>query len=274
LGVCTRSTLFFLVDTYHTLEQGVPHAIEAFKILEKEGIFNKKTLKAIRIDSGDLDELSHKSRKMLDQNGLSDVQILVSNEINEEILESLLLSNSPIDFYGIGTKLVTGDGGASSLGAVYKLVAIQEENQWKAKIKISENKYKMTIPGLKNIIRFYDKDKKAMTDLIILEIEKEAIFKKITNKKSIKVHDPIDMMTFSYITNYHETEVLLNPILIEGQSEKSPCLLEDVKEYKEKRLESFRDFYKRRINPHLYRVGLSSEVAELRAQMILESKHF
>ena len=119
-----------LVDTYDTLRSGIPNAIIVAKELEKCG--NK--LAGIRLDSGDLAYFSRKSRKMLDSAGLQYVKIIVSNQLNEYVINSLNEQDAPIDGYGVGTELVTGKPDAS-LDGVYKLSVCNEI----PRMKISTN---------------------------------------------------------------------------------------------------------------------------------------
>ena len=105
-----------LVDTYDTLNSGVPNTIKVAKEMEERG--NK--LLAIRLDSGDLAYFAKESRKQLDAAGLSYVKIAASNQLDEYMIKSLQEQNAPIDIYGVGTNLVIGkpDG---ALDGVYKL---------------------------------------------------------------------------------------------------------------------------------------------------------
>lgn len=76
-----------LVDTYDVLASGVPNAIRTAKeILAPMG----KRLKGIRLDSGDLAYLSKRARKMLDEAGLTDCKIIVSNSLDEYTITSIL----------------------------------------------------------------------------------------------------------------------------------------------------------------------------------------
>jgi nicotinate phosphoribosyltransferase len=104
-----------LVDTYNTLKAGVPNAITIAKEMEKAG----SRLKAIRLDSGDLAYLSKKAREMLDKQGLQYVQIAVSNQLDELVIKSLLDQKAPIDLFGVGTSIATGQPDAA-LDGVYK----------------------------------------------------------------------------------------------------------------------------------------------------------
>ena len=173
-----------LVDTYDTLKKGVPQAIKVLKELKKQGI--KKY--GIRLDSGDLEYLSKQTRKMLDKAGLRDAEIVVSNELNEYIIEQLINKNAPINFFGVGTHLVTAQGDPSLTG-VYKLAAKKEKKTYIPSIKVSDNPEKVTNPGIKNIARLYN-GKYMIGDLIFLEKEKSNIVKKISLKEPLTFYHP------------------------------------------------------------------------------------
>ncbi|MEX0639282.1 MAG: nicotinate phosphoribosyltransferase, partial [Balneolaceae bacterium] len=111
-----------LVDTYDTLESGVPNAITVAKEMRDRG----HELQGIRIDSGDLAWFSRQARTMLDQAGFSGVKIAASNQIDEDVICALNSQDAPIDLFGVGTRLVTADG-APALDGVYKLSSIGGE---------------------------------------------------------------------------------------------------------------------------------------------------
>lgn len=152
----------FLVDTYDVLRSGIPNAIRAAKdVLEPIG----KRLKGIRIDSGDLAYLSRKARKQLDDAGLNDCQIIVSNSLDEFTITSLLSQGACIDSFGVGERLITSKS-EPVFGAVYKICAVEENGKFQPRIKLSENVEKITNPGLKRVYRIYNKEGKAVADLI------------------------------------------------------------------------------------------------------------
>ena len=140
------NNVLLLVDTYDTLE-GVRHAIE----LAARGY----KLLGIRLDSGDLAWLSIEARRMLDEAGLRDARIVASNDLDEELIASLVdEQDAKIDVFGVGTKLVTAYS-QPALGGVYKLGAIRDGNgEWQRRIKVSEQTVKTTIPGMLNVRRF------------------------------------------------------------------------------------------------------------------------
>lgn len=110
-----------LIDTYDTLNSGLKNAIKIFKEL-KQG---EKNNFSIRIDSGDLEYLSKEARKELNRNGLNDVKIIASNELDENIIMYLNSINAPIDIWGVGTNLVTAKGDPN-LSGVYKMISIEK----------------------------------------------------------------------------------------------------------------------------------------------------
>ena len=156
-----------LVDTYDVLKSGVPNAIRVAKeVLEPMG----KRLKGIRLDSGDLAYLSKKARKMLDDAGLEDCIIVASNSLDEFTIHSLISQGACIDSFGVGERLITSKS-EPVFGAVYKISAVEKNGVFEPKIKVSENVGKITNPGFKMLYRVYDKDKKAIADLIACKDE-------------------------------------------------------------------------------------------------------
>src|SRR5699024_4819114 len=99
----------FLVDSYDGLKSGLPNAIKVTREMESRG----HRLRVIRLDSGDLSFIAGKARKMLDKAGLSYVKIAASNQLDEFVIRSLRQQNAPIDIYGVGTSLVTGQPDAA-----------------------------------------------------------------------------------------------------------------------------------------------------------------
>ena len=164
---CYPDAATLLVDTYDVIDSGIPNAIRVAKeVLEPMG----KRLKGIRIDSGDLAYLSKKIRKMLDEAGLNDCKIVVSNSLDEFTITSLLSQDAAIDSFGVGERLITAKS-EPVFGAVYKIAAVMENGEWTPRIKVSENVEKITNPGLKDIYRVYNSDGQAVADIIALHGE-------------------------------------------------------------------------------------------------------
>ena len=219
-------------------------------------------LKAVRLDSGDLAYLSIRARKMLDNAGLQYVKIVASNQLNELVIGSLLKEqNASIDLFGIGTEMITGKSDAA-LDGVYKLAEING----KPKIKISENIEKNTLPGKKQIYRFYDAEGCFFRDAILLHEEKPeniaTIYHPIYQEKNTNI---------SHLTY----EPLLSPVVENGTVKTKKKSLPDIQKYLLKRAELLPDEHKRFISPHLYKVGISKQLMETRNTLAkqLKTKH-
>jgi nicotinate phosphoribosyltransferase len=135
-----------LVDTYDTLE--------SVRKIVKSGI---KT-KGIRLDSGDLYELSVQSRKILDDSGYRDTKIMASGDLNESVIYDLVKRGAPIDVFGVGTELTTSRDDPAMNG-VYKLTAVKVPiggNQYKLIHKLKTSPGKKTYPGPKQVYRIFD----------------------------------------------------------------------------------------------------------------------
>ncbi|MFM8396364.1 MAG: nicotinate phosphoribosyltransferase, partial [Pirellula sp.] len=155
----------FLVDTYDTLD-GVRNAIEVGKQIASKGY----RMVGIRLDSGDLAQLSIAARQMLDQAGFQDASIVASNDLDERLIESLKHQGACIGIWGVGTKLATAYDQAA-LGGVYKLGAIKDPTgSWQHRIKLSEQMIKTSTPGIQQVRRFYDAQRHALCDMIYDEI--------------------------------------------------------------------------------------------------------
>jgi nicotinate phosphoribosyltransferase len=129
-----------LVDTYDTLD-GVRKVIELSRRLG-----NRFRVHALRLDSGDLGKLAFETRKLLNEAGLSHVEIFASSGLDEYRIQELMRSGAPIDAFGVGTKLaVIAD--APELDMAYKLV----EYAGKGRLKLSAKK--LIYPGRKQVFR-------------------------------------------------------------------------------------------------------------------------
>ncbi len=240
-----------LIDTYDTLNSGLPNAIKVAKEMERKNL----KLKGVRLDSGDFSYFSKKVRERLDQNNLGYVKILVSNQLDEYTIQSLNNQNSPIDMWGVGTRLITAYD-QPALDGVYKLSSLNGE----AKIKISENIEKINNPGIKKVRRYFDFNSKFFIDGIILE--KEENIKVIKHPFDIYKKTPVDKS---------EYEELLLPVYKDGEI-RINFSIKDIVEYKNKRFETLNEEHKRFVNPHVYRVGISKKLWELKDTLIKRYK--
>jgi len=239
-----------LVDTYDTLRSGVPNAILIAKEMEKNG----DQLVAIRLDSGDLAYLSKKARKMLDKEGLSYVKIIVSNQLNEHVIKSLEDQNAPIDGFGIGTELVTGKPDAS-LDGVYKL----SECAGKPSMKISENIEKNTLPGKKMVWRFFDEEGNIYRDGILLDDE--------TPGKCEWLYHPTQSDKKTQVCQLRR-EQLLQPVFEDGAILYPMPTPAECHQYLESRSNQLPEEHKRFIMPHIYKVGISERLLNLRNDLL------
>ena len=247
-----------LVDTYNVLKSGVPNAIKAFKeILWPLGIKNC----AIRIDSGDITYLSKKARKMLDEAGLEDCKICVSNSLDEFLIKDLLEQGAPIDSFGVGERLITSKS-EPVFGGVYKIVAVEENGEIVPRIKISENEAKITNPGYKKVYRFYSKEtNKALADLLCLHDEV------IDESKPYTIFDPVQTWKEKELSNFYVKEVLV-PIFKDGKLIYNRPSIKEIREYCEKEFNTLWDENTRFSNPNKYYVDLSQKLWDLKNNML------
>lgn len=246
-----------LVDTYDTLNQGIPNAIKVHQdILAPKGY----TLKGIRLDSGDLTYLTKKARKMLDDAGLTDTKITVSNSLDEYLIKELISQGAQIDSFGVGERLVTARSEAV-FGGVFKLAAIEKNGQLEPKIKISENVAKTTIPGFKQVYRFYDENCMAIADVLTLFDEK------IDTSKPYKLFHPHFPYKNKVVTNY-QVEPLMVPIFKAGKLIYEKPSIKEIRDYSQKSLKSLWPEVLRLENPHEYYVDLSQDLWDLKQSLI------
>ena len=242
-----------LVDTYDTLKSGLPNAIKVAKEMEEHG----GKLLAIRLDSGDLAYLAKESRKMLDDAGLAYVKIAVSNQLDEYVIKSLLEQSAPIDVFGVGTNLVTGNPDAA-LDGVYKLT----KSHGKPRIKISENLAKVTVPHKKQVFRLLTPERKLMgADAIAMRDEGEVN----------RIFDPMGTLKSLSIENF-EREEILHTVMEKGERTKKERDLKEIAQFTKERLEQLPFEYKRFNNPHIYKVGISKMLKEEREQLLQKYK--
>jgi nicotinate phosphoribosyltransferase len=247
-----------LIDTYNVIKSGVPNAIKVFdEILKPLG----KRPRGIRIDSGDITYLTKKCRKMLDDAGYEDCNIVISNSLDEHIIKDVLDQGACINSFGVGERLITAKS-EPVFGGVYKLVALDNEDEIIPKIKISENDEKITNPGFKKIIRIFDKTShKALADLITLRDEI------INENEPLVIFDPIHTWKRKKIKNFYTKELQVE-IFKKGECVyKSPSVLE-IKEFSKIETEKLWPEVLRFENPHTYYVDLSQNLWSLKHSLL------
>ena len=246
----------FLVDTFDTLG-GVAHAIEVGETLRAGG----HELAGIRLDSGDLAELSIKARAMLDAAGFPEAAIVASNDLDETLIESLKHQGATIDVWGVGTKLVTAYD-QPALGGVYKLSALRDGDRWDYKIKLSEQPAKVSIPGLLQVRRFVDADGRPLGDVIFDE--------ETGCPDEPTLVDPMDA-TYRRHVSGHAFE-LLEPQLRAGQRVAPPPTLAAIRARALAEVGHLPAGVRRFLNPHRYPVGLESALWQRRHDLVLSSR--
>lgn len=257
-----------LVDTYDTLESGIPHAIQVFKEMREAGIELKNY--GIRLDSGDLAYLSKKAKQMLTDAGFGDATISASNDLDEILITSLKQQGATINSWGVGTHLITSNN-CPSFGGVYKLAAIKnkETGEFIPKIKLSENAEKITNPGNKTIYRIYDKENgKIIADLICL------VGERYDCSKSLLLFDPIATWKKTHLApNSYTMRELLVPVFLHGECVYESPKVMDIRDYCTREKATLWEESLRLEYPHRVHVDLSHELWHMKNQL-LDSYHY
>ena len=241
-------TCFLLVDTYDTLNSGIPNAITVAKELERNG----HRLVGIRIDSGDLAYLSKKARQMLDDAGLDYVKISVSNQLDERVIKSLLEQGAPIDLFGVGTRLITGQPD-SALDGVYKLSV----SDGQPRMKISNSLSKTTLPGVKKVFRYSNGDGGFLADAIVLDDEQEIEY----------IYHPFEKEKHFRVAGYKK-ESLFEKVVDRGELTLKLQSVPEIASFVRERLNLLPPEHKRFEYPHIYKVGISKKLRLLRDEMV------
>ena len=248
----TNCTL--LVDTYNVLKSGVPAAIKVFKEVKPEKM-------GIRIDSGDITYLTKKARKMLDEAGLKECSIVVSNSLDEYLIRDIISEGACVDSFGVGERLITA-GSEPVFGGVYKLSALEKNGKMIPKIKKSENVEKITNPGFKSVFRIFDKDSsRALADIIVLDGET------IPEGEEYEIFDPEAVWKRKKIKNFYVRN-LREQIFEGGKCVYKWPSIDEIRDYCTQQLDAMWDEMKRFENPQTYYVDLSYNLWKLKHDMI------
>lgn len=242
-----------LVDTYDTLRSGLPNALTVARELRGRG----HELRGIRIDSGDLAYLSREARRMLDEAGFNGVRIVVSNDMDEFVIESVRSDGGLVDIYGVGTRLVTSSGaGGGALGGVYKLVEIDG----KPTLKITGDIAKSTLPGRKKVFRYLEPGGGFIQDVVSLHDEEI--------EGGDMVFDPANPLHHTILpTDGRMTE--LRGVVMAGGRRLAPCEpIDSMAERCREELSRLPSGCLRLINPHRYKVSISERLNCLRSDLI------
>jgi nicotinate phosphoribosyltransferase len=251
----------FLIDTYDTLKSGIRNAVKVGKELAAAG---EKF--GVRLDSGDIQYLSTEARRILDQAGLSQAAITVSNDLDESIIEALVSAGAPVNTWGVGTRMVTGGNEAAFTG-VYKMAARENaEGLLIPAMKFSDNPEKTTTPGIKQVWRVKDSQGLAVADVLSLDDpENPDVIKR--GEKRVFWHPAADYRHF-----YHEVEgsagALLKPRLENGKPRGQRPALTEIRAKAAAEIESLDPSHKRLLNPHVYKVSVTPRLRALKLDLI------
>ena len=250
-----------LVDTYDTINSGIPNAIRAFKdVLVPKGIDHF----AIRLDSGDFAFLTKQARKMLDDAGLTQCRIVVSNALDEWLIKDLLDQHAEIDAFGVGDNLITSHSDPVFNG-VFKLTAIERNGEIVPKIKISDNVEKITTPHFKKVYRIYDRSGKAIADQICVYDET------IDESKPLELFDPVAVWKRKTITDFTAKELMVKYIE-NGEIITELPTLKEIRRHCSEELDTLWDEVKRFANPHQYYVDLSQRLWDVRNNLLNQAR--
>ncbi|MCW1294814.1 MAG: nicotinate phosphoribosyltransferase [Candidatus Parvarchaeum sp.] len=230
-----------LVDTYETIE-GIKNAIKVGLELKKRGY----RLAGIRLDSGDPVELSKIARKMLDEAGLTDTRIIVSDRLDEFVIEDALMRGAPIDGFGVGTKLVTGanynsltrEGGVSALDGIFKIAETSDEKGNLIPVtKFTSSASKATLPGRKQVWRIMENGQYVEDIIALWDEEVEG------------------------------AKPLLVPIIIKGEIVYDFPELKEIRRYCAEQLSALPEKYRRIRGSEPYPVKISEKLKRMQNEM-------
>lgn len=246
-----------LIDTYDVIESGVVNAIKVAKeVLEPNG----HKLVGVRLDSGDLAYLSKKVRKMLDDAGLQDTKIVVSNSIDEYLLESLFEQDAKIDSFGVGERMITSKS-EPVFGGVYKIVATKHDGVYEPKIKISENVDKITNPCYKKLYRVYDENGMGMFDFLATHDEEVDI-------NNLDVVDEDKPWKIIKVDPKWTIKPLQTQIFKDGELVYDMPSLDEIKQSVKDNLSHVWDEEKRFTYPHKHYVDLTRKLYDIKRGLL------
>ena len=262
----TYSRLFpniaiLLVDTYDTLNSGIPNAIKVFNEMKENGMLNG--IYGIRLDSGDLAYISKKARIMLDEAGFNDAIICASNDLDEILIDSLKNQGAKISLWGVGTKLITAEGN-SSFGGVYKMAAIEgDSGEFVPKIKLSDNAEKVTNPGNKKVYRIYEEpEHKIKADYICLDHEV------LNPDGELHLFSPTEPWKKTVLEpGSYSIKEILKPVYIKGKRTQPKSSVMQLQKFCNEEKETLWAEARRLVNPHRVAVDLSRELYNLKNKL-------
>jgi len=273
----------FLVDTYDVFS-GLHHAMRVAREMEARG----ERAVGVRVDSGDLVYWSIVAHVLFEANNLSYLTITLSNELDERKLafihneirrsarsETYLREvghqvGFPVGVmdpetiirklaFGVGTQMVTG-GEQSSLGGVYKLVAVEQDNGWQPRIKLSAQPEKTTLPGFKKVYRL---TRRGLIVADVIALPDEVI---LAGRAIIGIN-PANPSQRSIYEDFDHVESLHVQIFKDGRRVYDPPTLTDVKRFAQSRLDMIRLESRRLEQPHSLKVSVTEAFWDYRQQV-------
>lgn len=245
-----------LVDTYNVLKSGVPAAIRVFKEVKPRKM-------GIRLDSGDVAYLTKRARKMLDEAGLEECKITVSNSLDEYIIRDVIMEGAQIDSFGVGERMITAKS-EPVFGGVYKLAALEKDGKIIPKIKISENVEKITNPGFKTLYRLFDKETgKALADVMTVDGET------IPEVDGYEIFDPNAVWKKKKLYNFYAKNLRVQ-LFDKGKCVYQCPPIDEVRDYCRDQIETLWGETLRFENPQTYYVDLSQKLWDMKNQLIEE----
>lgn len=253
---CFPDNCILLVDTYDTLESGLPNAITVAEELRARG----HELRGIRLDSGDLAYLSRAARSLLDEAGFPAVKIVASSDLDETLIASIRSEGGCIDIYGVGTKLATAGGpGGGALGGVYKLVRFDG----RPRLKVTSDLTKATLPDRKRLLRVVDGNGQYLMDVLCRQQENPAA--------GDPVFDPLNPARFKEIPAAAELREIRRTVMDRGVQLTETESLERMADRCAEQLLRLPQGTLRLANPHTYKVAVTTGLRDMRDS--LAQKH-
>ncbi len=244
-----------LVDTYDTIDSGVPNAIRVFNEMREAG---SGVRPAIRLDSGDLAKLSKIAHRKMTEAGFDDPLIVASSDLEEDLIADLKRQGAKINAWGVGTKLITAHDNPS-LNGVYKLVATLDGGAWQPKMKISSNVAKATDPGRKSLVRYFNARNEPLGDVLYRADEDWPKSGTITGRRRDQPH------VSATIRDAAGAESMLQTVFEAGRAVSPPADVHAIRRRALDQIAAIPDEFKRLRNPEIYRVHLSPELGKLKA---------
>lgn len=252
-----------LVDTYN-IEQGLKNAITVGLEMKERG----QRLVGVRIDSGDLAWYAKMARTMLDEAGLTDCGVVLSNDLDEVTISSIRQQGAQVASWGVGTKLATAFD-QPTLGGVYKLSATRNgaDGEWKDHLKISGTSVKLTVPGVLDVRRYYN-DCGTLAGDMVFDTNVEAPAKHI-------IVDPMSDLRRKDLSG-KSWETLLKPLSRQGKSVLEPEMRSAMAAQTRTKagLAQLDESQKRMMNPHTYPVGLERGLWKRRHDLLVRLRGY